>query len=77
MGLTITLDLHGMTIAEAKAALLRELKTCPKTVLEIEVIHGFRQGQELLKMVRSFSHPKIKRKILGLNNGSTVLILNT
>lgn len=72
---TISIDLHGMTAAEAKALLLRELKSCPKNVAEIEVVHGFNGGQALLKMFRGLSHPKIERKILGLNNGVTVLIL--
>jgi len=75
IGLTLTVDLHGMTVSEARATLLRELKSCPKTVSEIDVIHGFKGGQELLKMVRSFSHPRIERKILGLNNGSTTFKL--
>ena len=72
---TITIDLHGMTAAEAMSALLKMLKSCPADTEEIEVIHGCHSGQTLLNMVRSFSHPKISRKILGLNNGMTAFVL--
>lgn len=72
---SISIDLHGFTSAEAKSYLLNELKKCPKNVTEIEVIHGCNGGQALLKMVRGFSHPRIERKILGMNNGITIFVL--
>lgn len=72
---TVSVDLHGMTVEGARRHLLQTLKSCPKNVSELEVIHGCHSGQALLNMVRSFSHPKIERKILGMNNGVTVFIL--
>ncbi len=75
MGSTISIDLHGMTVSEAKSELLKCLKSCPPSVSELEVIHGCHRGQEILKMVRNFSHPRVQRKILGLNNGATIFVL--
>lgn len=73
----MTVDLHGMTVSQARCVLMDTLKTCPKHIQEIEVIHGCNQGQALQKFVRQdFLHPKIKRKILTMNNGITILILN-
>lgn len=76
-GRTITIDLHGLQKAEAKAKLQQLLKSCPKDVGEIEVIHGCHGGQALQKMVRQeLKHPRIARKSIGLNGGATTLILN-
>lgn len=75
-GFTLTVDLHGMTVTEARSELMRVLKGCPKHIREIDVIHGYTQGQALQNLVRrEFSHPKIERKILTMNNGSTTFIL--
>lgn len=71
----ITIDLHGYTVSGARALLTRELKKCPHGVEEIEVIHGCNSGQTLQSLVRSFSHPKIERRIVGLNNGMTIFVL--
>ena len=71
-----TIDLHGMTVAEARRAMLALLKSCPASVREIEVIHGSHSGQALLRYVRvELQPPRISRKILGLNNGVTILEL--
>lgn len=73
---TISIDLHGMTAAEGRQALLRLLKQCPPDTDEIEVIHGSHSGQALLGMVRrELKHPRIDKKLLGLNNGVTILCL--
>ena len=37
-GFTLTVDLHGMTVTEARSELLRVLKSCPKHIKEIDVI---------------------------------------
>lgn len=75
-GFTLTLDLHGMTVNEAKKELQTVISTCPKQIREIEVIHGYTKGQALQTFVRrEFTHPKIERKIIGMNNGATTLII--
>lgn len=74
--LTMTIDLHTMQTAEAKKYLQQKLDTAPKELREIEVIHGYHGGNALMNMVRkSFSHPRIKVKSIGLNQGSTTFIL--
>ena len=71
----ITIDLHGMTVSEARKRIQQLLKTCPKDTVQIEVIHGCNSGQALQKFVRrELKHPRILRKS-GLNGGSTTLIL--
>ena len=72
----MTVDLHTMTTAEAKKWLAAKVSGAPKEVKEIEVVHGYRGGTALRDMVRkSFHHPRIERKILGMNQGSTIFIL--
>lgn len=73
---TIKVDLHGMPVIQAKREMQQLLKTCPKHITEIEVVHGYINGQALQKYIRKeLSHPKIERKVFGMNNGSTTLII--
>lgn len=69
------LDLHGLTSAEARAKLDDTLKTLPKDVGELTVVHGYRGGTALRDMVRRYRNPKIERKVLGLNQGSTIFVI--
>jgi len=72
----ISKDLHGMPLIQAQREMNRLLKTCPKDTDEIEVIHGYNNGDRILRYIRSeLKHPRIDKKILGLNNGSTLLML--
>ena len=72
----ITIDLHGMTVSEARKRIQQLLKTCPQDTVQIEIIHGCNSGQALQKFVRrELKHPRILRKSFGLNGGSTTLIL--
>ena len=41
----VTIDLHGLSVAEARAKLKQVLEHCPKTVTEVEVIHGYHSGK--------------------------------
>ncbi len=76
MGYRMEVDIHGMTVAEAKKALEQFLSTVPAGVMEVTVIHGCHMGNSLQKMVRTqLSHKRIARKILSMNNGITVLEL--
>lgn len=70
-----TIDIHGMTAADAKKKLEQAIKTAPKNC-EITVIHGYHGGTALQNMVRkTLKHKRIKQKILGLNNGETILVI--
>jgi len=75
MSYFMELNLHGYTAAEAKKKLDDALKTLPKDVGELTVIHGYRGGTALRDMVRRYKHPKVERKMLGLNQGSTVFVV--
>lgn len=73
---TRELDLHQMTVIEARKYLKTELNSMPKHIKEVRVIHGYTRGKELQKFVRQqFNHKRIERKILELNQGMTTLIL--
>ena len=72
----MVVDLHEMKVAEARKWLTAKVSGAPRGIREIEVIHGYRGGTALMNMVRrSFTHPKVIRKIVGMNPGSTILIL--
>ena len=69
------IDIHGYTAAEARKLLVQKINAAPSGC-EITVIHGYHGGQALQKMVRNdLKHPRIKRKILGLNQGETILVI--
>ena len=73
----LIIDLHDKTVLEAEYILSKELDTLPYYVKVVEVVHGYRKGQAILKMVRQdFKHPKIKRKYLTYNRGVTRLEIN-
>lgn len=75
MSLFMSVDIHGMTCAEAKKFLESKIRTAPKHC-ELTVIHGYRGGHALMDMVRKdLKSTRIKRKILGLNQGETILVL--
>lgn len=71
----LEIDLHGMTVSEAKAALDVFLTTAPRGVT-VTVIHGCNRGTALQKYVRTqYRNKRIERKILGLNQGSTDFLI--
>ena len=74
---TLRLDLHGMNCYQAKTAVDAALRRAGGSVYRIEVIHGYHGGTELRDMVRRVygKHPRVKRLELGMNQGSTELVL--
>ncbi|MDR0984347.1 MAG: Smr/MutS family protein [Ruminococcus sp.] len=68
----ISIDLHGLTARDAKDVLKFNLDNLKKDTREVEIIHGYHGGDRLKRLVLSYSHPKIKKKIVGLNKGSTI-----
>lgn len=70
------IDIHGMTVNEAVSELNYFLEYVSDDTREVVVIHGYRQGKNLLQMVRNdFKHKKIKRKIVSMNPGITIFLL--
>lgn len=72
----VEIDIHSMQRAQAKKYLEQFLSGVNGNVKEITVIHGYSSGNVLQQMVRNgLKHHRIKRKILTLNPGVTVLEL--
>ncbi|MDF2905005.1 MAG: hypothetical protein K0R34_326 [Herbinix sp.] len=73
----VEVDIHGMTRFQAKVFLDHQLKSAKKDIYRIRVIHGYQGGTQLRDMVRGDyrGHPKVLRVEIGLNQGSTDLIL--
>lgn len=71
------LDLHGMTQVQARTAVEAALRRTSKSVYRLRLIHGYHSGTALRDMLRKeFSgHKKVLRIELGLNQGSTDLVL--
>ncbi len=72
----VEVDIHHMTCEQAKAHLERVLSRLDGSVREVTVIHGYTGGTVLQEMVRNrLKHPRIRSKVVGLNQGVTLLIL--
>ena len=71
------LDLHGMNICPARAAVDAALRRAKGGTYRIRVIHGFSRGTALRDMIRReyARHPKVLRLEIGLNPGETDLVL--
>lgn len=75
-GLTIEVDLHGMTVREAERELSRILGAADKRIVEVVVIHGHTGGTALRDFVRKdFRHRRVTQRILSMNPGVTSLML--
>ena len=74
---TIRLDLHGMTWWQAQTAIDAALRRAGRSVYRLELIHGYHGGTQLRTMIRQTyaRHPKVLRLELGLNPGTTELVL--
>ena len=71
-----TIDLHGCSQSEAKVKLDHFLKGTSILVKEVTIVHGYSSSILLNYVRKKYSHPRIERKILTLNKGETVFILN-
>lgn len=75
-GSLVEIDLHGLSVDDAKYRLEHFLSSLPKGVTEVRVIHGCNRGTALRDMVRlRLKHPRIASKLLTLNPGETRLLL--
>jgi dsDNA-specific endonuclease/ATPase MutS2 len=75
--LNYKIDIHGMTVPEAKKLLEKTIMSLPNKYGQVTVIHGYQNGSRLQSMVRGkgFACKRVKQKILTLNQGETILIL--
>ncbi len=72
----IIVDLHNMQEEEARFYLERAIDTATEKIKEVVVIHGYRQGQVILNMVRkNFNHKRIEKKVIPYNKGITLIYL--
>lgn len=73
----IELNIHEMTVYQAKVYIDSQLKKADKSVYRIRIIHGFHSGTRLKEMVQKEyrSHKKVIRIEIGLNPGITELVL--
>ena len=73
----VEIDIHSMYKEQARRYLEQFLTRANGNVSEVTVIHGCTSGTVLRDMVRKgLRHPRIKSKVVGLNDGITILILN-
>jgi len=72
------IDVHGMSVLEAKKTLERLIASLPSNVKELKVIHGYSSGNEIKKMVQdrnSLRSKKIMARKYTKNPGETILLL--
>lgn len=74
---TYVIDIHGQAKNIAIKKIQKLLTNISNDYREIKVIHGYREGRVLQKAVRNeLKHYRIKQKILTLNHGETIFLLN-
>jgi DNA-nicking Smr family endonuclease len=71
----MTVDLHGLTVYEAKMVLDRFMERLPKGVLEVAVIHGYQSGVRLRTFVNKYEHHKVIGKLKTINPGETLFVI--
>lgn len=75
----LEIDVHGMNVEEAVAAVAAKVQAAGSGVYRIRVIHGFHGGTRIRSGIREeFSYgrePKVKRLEMGANQGITELVL--
>ncbi|MGS0972113.1 MAG: Smr/MutS family protein [Candidatus Izemoplasmataceae bacterium] len=72
------IDVHGMSVLEAKKVIEKLLASLPKDVKELRVIHGYSSGNEIKKMVQdrnSLRSKRIMARKYTKNPGETILLL--
>ena len=77
MDAVIQIDLHGMSLDEARDALDEALRHADMSVYRIRAIHGFNSGTALRDMIRREYcwHMKVMRISRGQSDGQTDLVL--
>lgn len=71
------IDLHGLSLEDAGRELDYFLSTQPSGTEELLVVHGHNQGSAMMNYVRkTYKHPRIVRKLVTGNLGTTIFVLN-
>ena len=75
----IEIDVHKMNVEEALNAIQKQIDNAGKSVYRIRVIHGYHGGTRIAAGIREeFGYerePKVRRIVVGQNQGITELIL--
>lgn len=75
----IEMDVHKMTVEEAIKAISQKVNQAGNGVYRVRVIHGFHGGTRIMNAIRDefgyYREPKVKRIVMGDNQGITELIL--
>lgn len=75
-GKLYTLDLHGLTLEEARASLINLLSHIDNFYSGILIIHGYHKGRVLKDYVRkTLKHPLIYKKV-NIDASRTILLLS-
>lgn len=71
------LDIHGMTVEQAKISIDAKLRKNKGEVYSLKIVHGYHGGTALRDFVRKHyrNDPRIVRIELGMNPGETDFIL--
>ncbi len=74
-----TLDIHGMSEAEAIVTIERHLAKLDKDIKELTIIHGHNSGRKLKDMIANpnkVRSKRIKKRRYSTNPGETILELH-
>lgn len=73
------MDVHGMRAEEAYAAVDQQVQAAHAGIYRIRIIHGYKGGTRIRSKLREeYSYgrePKVKRVVMGDNEGITELVL--
>ena len=76
-GASLTVDIHGMRVEQARFRLESLASSCASDVSSIVVIHGCNSGDALKNLVRNdLQCPRIRCVEAGANGGQSVIRLN-
>ena len=75
----IEIDVHGLKVEEAIKAVQKKVEQAGNGTYRVRIIYGYRGGVRIRTAIREeFSYgrePKVKRVVMGDNEGITELIL--
>jgi len=76
-GTSLTVDIHGMRVEQARFRLESLAASCSGDVTGIVVIHGCNSGDALKNLVRNeLSGPRIRCVEPGANDGQSIIRLS-